>query len=176
MKIAHVVPTYYPAMRYGGPIRAVHELCKHLVARGHMVDVFTTNADGDGFLRSEYTDVNEVDGVGVRYFPVRQPRRLYYSSKMAEALESRVAEFDILHLHSTFLYPTLKAARCAVKNQVPYVVAPRGMLVKELIKRRHSLLKNAWIALFERRTIEQAAAIHVTSSLEADEIRKFGFS
>jgi glycosyltransferase involved in cell wall biosynthesis len=141
-----------------------------------MVDVFTTDADGDGCLRSEYTDVNEVDGVSVQYFPVRQPRRLYYSTKMAEGLESRIAEFDVLHLHSIFLYPTLKAARCAAKNRIPYILAPRGMLVKELIKRRHSLLKSAWIALFERRTIEQAAAIHVTSSLEAEEIRKFGFS
>ena len=176
MKIAHVVPTYYPALRYGGPIRAVHGLCKHLVARGHIVDVFTTNADGDGVLQSKYTDMTDVDGVNVQYFPVRQPRRLYYSPRLSEALEKQIAEFDVLHLHSTFLYPTLKAARCAVKNRVPYIVAPRGMLVKELIKRKNTLLKNAWISLFERRTIEQAAAIHVTSSLEAEEIQKFGFS
>jgi len=176
MKIAHVVPTYYPAMRYGGPILAVHALCKHLTARGHRVDVFTTDVDGNGVLGPEYTDANEVDDVGVQYFPVRQPRRLYYSPRMAEALEGRVAEFDVLHLHSVFLYPTLKAARCAVKNRIPYIVAPRGMLVKELIRKRNSFLKTAWITLFERRTIEQAAAIHVTSSLEADEIRKFGFT
>lgn len=141
-----------------------------------MVDVFTTDADGDGFLGSEHTDVNDVDGVGVQYFPVRQPRRLYYSPELAGALERRVAEFDVLHLHSAFLYPTLKAARCATKKGVPYILSPRGMLVKDLIKRRNSLLKNAWIALFERRTVEQAAAVHVTSSLEAEEIQKFRFS
>ncbi len=26
MKILHIVPTYYPAYRYGGPIKSVHEL------------------------------------------------------------------------------------------------------------------------------------------------------
>lgn len=176
LKIAHIIPTYYPAVRYGGPIRAVHNLCKHLVARGHSVEVFTTNADGDGVLDSRNTNVADIDGVGVQYFPVRQPRRLYYSPDMAKALEMRTAEFDILHLHSTFLYPTLKAARCAISKRVPYVIAPRGMLVKHLVNRKNRILKKAWIALFERRTIEQAAALHVTSALEALEIRKFGFS
>jgi glycosyltransferase involved in cell wall biosynthesis len=49
------------------------------------------------------------------------------------------------------------------------------MLVKNLVERKNAILKNAWITLFERRTIEQAAAVHVTSALEEEEIRKFGF-
>ena len=175
MRIAHVVPTYFPAIRYGGPILAVHALCKNLAARGHEVAVFTTNIDGRGVLGPEFTDVR-MDGIDVHYFPVRQPRRLYYSPKMAEALESRIARFDVLHLHSIFLYPTLKAARCATRHRIPYVIAPRGMLVKELIRKRNSFLKTAWISMFEKRTFEQAAAIHVTSALESEEIRQFGFA
>lgn len=140
------------------------------------MEVFTTDTDGDGFLSSEHTKAGELDGVAIQYFRVQRPRRLYYCPEMANALKKRITEFDILHLHSTFLYPTLKAARCAARARVPYIVAPRGMLVKELIRRRNSFLKNAWIALFERRTVEQAAAVHVTSSLEASEIQKFGFS
>ena len=46
MKILHVVPSYLPALRYGGPIHSVHGLCKALAARGHAVEVFTTNVDG----------------------------------------------------------------------------------------------------------------------------------
>lgn len=176
MKIAHVIPTYYPALRYGGPIHAVHNLCKHLVARGHRVDVFTTDVDGDGTLAPEHTSAGYVDGVGVRYFPVRQPRRIYYSPAFADALSKSIREYDIVHLHSVFLYPTLKAARCAVKHRIPYVVAPRGMLVKDLIGRKNPVLKRAWVSLFERRTVEQAAAVHVTSALEEKELRQFGFS
>lgn len=140
------------------------------------MDVFTTNVDGRGTVALDHAHAHDIDGVAVQYFRVQQPRRLYYSPELARALEERIAEFDILHLHSTFLYPTLTAARCATRKQVPYIVAPRGMLVKELIKRKNSFLKNTWIALFERRTIEQAAAVHVTSRLEALEIEKFGFS
>ena len=48
MRILHVVPTYIPAFRYGGPIYSVHGLCKVLAGLGHDIHVFTTNnADGD---------------------------------------------------------------------------------------------------------------------------------
>ena len=48
LRLLHVTPTYYPAVRYGGPIVTVHGLCKALAARGHEVHVFTTNVDGPG--------------------------------------------------------------------------------------------------------------------------------
>ena len=176
MNIAQVIPTYLPAVRYGGPINAVHDLCRHLVARGHRVEVFTTNVDGPDRTAWKPARVTNLDGVAVHYFPVRAPRRLYYSPEMAEALRERVVEFDLLHLHSAFLYPTLKASRCAARRQVPYVISPRGMLVEDLIRRKNYLLKSAWITLFERRTIEQASAVHVTSELEARELRRFGFA
>jgi hypothetical protein len=48
MRILHVVPSYLPAVRYGGPIFAVHGLCRALTARGHKLQVFTTNIDGPG--------------------------------------------------------------------------------------------------------------------------------
>jgi hypothetical protein len=46
MRLLHVVPSYYPAVRYGGPIYSVHALCRSLVAAGHEIHVFTTNVDG----------------------------------------------------------------------------------------------------------------------------------
>jgi glycosyltransferase involved in cell wall biosynthesis len=55
---------------------------------------------------------------------------------------------------------------------IPYVLAPRGMLVQDLIRRKSRLLKTSWINLFERANIAGAASIHVTARLEADEIDK----
>src|SRR5262245_45928758 len=46
LKILHVVPSYLPATRYGGPIRSVHGLARAQAARGHDVKVFTTNVNG----------------------------------------------------------------------------------------------------------------------------------
>ncbi|HEY4260172.1 MAG TPA: glycosyltransferase, partial [Schlesneria sp.] len=58
---------------------------------------------------------------------------------------------------------------------VPYVVSPRGMMVKELIRLKSRLIKSLWILFIERRNLESAEAIHVTADIEADELEKFGF-
>jgi len=176
MRILHVVPSYLPAWRYGGPIRSVHGLCRGLAALGHDVHVFTTNVDGPGDSAVPLGVPVETDGVKVWYFPSTRLRRLYWSPRMARALAAHLQEFDLVHLHSIFLWPTWAAARSARRAGVPYVVAPRGMLVRELIGKKSRLAKNVWIRLIERRNLEQAAGIHVTSRIEAEEAARFGFN
>src|SRR5262245_12393968 len=136
MRILHVVPSYLPAHRYGGPIYSVHGLAKALVERHHEVHVFTTNVDGLGVSDVPVGCSVNVDGVKVRYFPVTWPRRLFRSPALALALKEMVPQMSIVHLHSVFLWPTWAAAQASRKEHVGYVVSPRGMLVRELIKRR----------------------------------------
>ncbi len=174
MRILHVVPSYLPAVRYGGPIYSVHALCRALAARGHDVHVFTTNVDGPGISDVPLRVPVAMDGVKVRYFDCGLGRRLYRSPAMGRALAAEVAQFQVLHLHSVFLWPTLAAARAARKAGVPYLVAPRGMLVGDLIERKSRMLKTLWIRLFERRTLAGAAAVHVTSELEGEELEHLG--
>src|SRR5205823_13347030 len=49
---------------------------------------------------------------------------------------------------------------------VPYVLSPRGMLVRDLIGRRSAATKRTWIHLIERRNLAQASRIHLTSEEE----------
>jgi glycosyltransferase involved in cell wall biosynthesis len=175
MRILHVVPTYLPAARYGGPIFAVHALCRALIARGHEVEVLTTNIDGAGTSPVPLGRRVEIDSVPVRYFASPWLRRLSFAPAMGSVLRTEVPKFDVVHLHSVFLWPTLAAARSAQAAKTSYVVSPRGMLVKDLIRRRNRFVKSAWIALFERSNLERAAAIHATSHTEAAELARFGW-
>jgi glycosyltransferase involved in cell wall biosynthesis len=50
------------------------------------------------------------------------------------------------------------------------------MLVPELIRRKNRWVKKAWIALVDRPSLEQAAAIHTTSSIEAQHLASFGWT
>jgi glycosyltransferase involved in cell wall biosynthesis len=174
MRVLHVTPTYVPAWRYGGPIRSVHGLCSALARGGAEVDVFTTSVDGPMDMDVPSDSPVEIDGVKVWYFRANLLRRLYMSAGMARALRVRVPAFDLVHLHSVFLWPTWFAARQARRAGVPYVLSPRGMLVKELVQRKSTLAKKTWIALIERRNAERAAAVHATSVAEADELARFG--
>jgi glycosyltransferase involved in cell wall biosynthesis len=175
MRLIHVTPSYLPAVRYGGPIVSVHGLCSALAARGHDVEVFTTSIDGPGDSPVPHDEPVTLDGVTIRYFASPAMRRLYWAPALATALRAKIGAADIVHLHSVFLWPTAAAARLARRRKTLYVLSPRGMLVEELIARRNRLVKTLWLRLIERRNLEGAAAVHVTSTVEAAELGKFPY-
>jgi glycosyltransferase involved in cell wall biosynthesis len=176
LRLLHVVPTYLPAVRYGGPIQSVHALCRALAAQGHVTDVFTTNVDGPGDSDVPLERPVDLEGVQVTYFPSRRMRRLYWSPPMRRALFARVGDYDLVHVHAIYLWPTWTAARAARARHVPYIVSPRGMLVPQLIQRKNRWIKQAWIRLIEKPNLERAAAVHTTSEIEAHHLGGFGWS
>lgn len=173
VKILHVVPTYYPAVRYGGPIHSVHGLCRALAESGHEVEVYTTSVDGAGRLAVPEGVPVDVDGVRVRYFRSRFDR-LYWSPQMRRAFATPDCRFDVMHLHSVYLWPTAAAAHAARCRRIPYVLSPRGMLVPELIDAKSAALKRAWIRLIEHRNLRFAARLHLTSAQETRDIERCG--
>lgn len=141
-----------------------------------MADVFTTNVDGPGSSDVPLERPVDVEGVSVTYFPSPMLRRLYWAPAMQRALRARIADYDLVHIHAIYLWPTAMAARVARKHGLPYIVSPRGMLVPELIRRKNRWVKEAWLRLVDRSTLEHAAAIHTTSAIEAHHVASFGWS
>lgn len=174
LRILHVTPSYLPAIRYGGPIWSVHGLAKAQAALGHHVEVYTTNLDGPNVSNVPVGERVDLDGVGVTYFPSPRFRRLFFAPDMGRMLKQNISSFDIVHTHSVFLWPTTAGAKAARRAKVPYIVSPRGMLWREVIEERSKWIKRLWIALFEKKNIQKAAAIHVTANLEADKMADIG--
>lgn len=168
LHILHVVPTYYPALRYGGTVVVNRALASALARRGHEVTVCTTSMDGPHDLEVPTDRPVLLDGVSVRYFPVPALRRLAWSPALGRWLDQALGGFDLVHLHSIFLWPTLAAAQRARARGIPYLISPHGMLAPELIRRRSRWVKTAWIQLFERHSLRAAAALHVTAELERE--------
>jgi len=170
------MPTYLPAVRYGGPIFTVHALCRTLAGLGHEVHVCTTSIDGPGDLDVPLGRPVERDGVKVWYFRADGLRRLAASSGMRAWIGKRIGDFDLLHIHGVFLWPPWHAARRARERGIPYVMAPHGMLVPELIARRSRLAKTFWLCLLEKRNLAEADAVHFTSELERLDAARLGVS
>ena len=174
MQILMFSPNYFPATRYGGPVRSSHGLAKALIVEGHRVEVFTTDVDGPGRLDVPLCERTDFDGVPVTYFPISAPRRLYYAPRMRVSLMQMMSSFDIAHINGIYLWPGPMIARMAQKAGIPFVLSPRGMLVPAMIAGKSSLVKRIWIASQERFTIANSAALHVTSSEEAEGVRRLG--
>src|SRR5690349_9357352 len=110
LRILQVTPTYLPATRYGGPIYSVHGLARALNELHHEVHVFTTNVDGTKDSKVPLGQPVNMEGVNVWYFSAGKPRRIYRSPAMGKALHAMLNGFDVVHLHSVFLWPTWAAA------------------------------------------------------------------
>ncbi len=172
MKILHISPTYFPAHRYGGPIKSVHELNKGLVKLGADITVYTTNMDSSGVLDIPlYQEVN-VDGVRVWYFPITF-RPWEYSYNLHRALSKNIKDFDIVHITSVFLSASTLGAYYARKFKKPYIISPRGNFMQEPLK-FSSLKKKIYINLIEKRNLAEASAIHFTIEKEKDDYLKLG--
>lgn len=176
MKILHVVPSYIPAYRYGGPIKAVHELCKALAKNGLDVTVFTTDIDWEKNSDVPLGRMVEMDGVKVFYYPVRRLRRYCFSSGLADAVKMRVREFDIVHIHSVYLYPTMIACYWCRKFGIPYIINPFGALDPSAIRLKGRIRKSLYLNLVERRNIDGAKFIYAASGYEKDKILSMRFN
>jgi glycosyltransferase involved in cell wall biosynthesis len=174
MRILQVLPYYYPAVRYGGPVRCVHGLATSLVRRGHQVSVYTTNMDGAGNLDVPLDRPVVIDGVSVHYFPVPALRRLFWCPSLARALRHDISNFDVVHLQTLYLWPIYAGARAAQRAGIPYVMSPHGMMVGRMIRQHSRLVKMAWINLVEKRSLRHASALQVNSELEGREAKALG--
>lgn len=168
MRIAHVIPTL--ALRTGGPPVAVVESCRALNTIGVETAIFTTDlreaASAPSHDRtSPHRWPEGAEALDVRLFKARWPYRLAFSPPLYSALARDARAFDVVHIHSLFLFPQLAAYRAAATARVPYVVAPRGALDPHLA-RRGRLAKHIAETTWQRRMLEGAAALHLTSEAE----------
>ena len=175
MKVLHITPAYYPARGHGGPIVSVHTLNKFLAKAGIDVTVYTTNINGrNGRISVPLEKEVLMDGVRVHYFPISWAG-WGYAGQMHRALAENIGKFDLIHITSVFLSVSTLGAYYARKTNVPYVISPRGSLMKEPLAMKNALEKKFYLSLIERRNLKGAAAIHFTTEVEREEYLKAGF-
>ena len=172
MKVLHVVPSFYPAFHYGGPITSVYELCAGLVRQGCAVRVLTTDANGLGAVLDVAKDapVTLPPGVSVRYCP--RILRHSVSPQLLWLLVPLLRWADLVHLTAVYNFPTLPTLAACRWLGKPLVWSPRGALQRWQSSRRPAV-KAGWESVC-RRLVPQGTVLHVTSEREAAEsVAKF---
>jgi glycosyltransferase involved in cell wall biosynthesis len=168
MRIAHVIPSFYPAYYYGGPIRSSYELCRNLALSGSDVRVLTTDANGlDHILEVEKN--NEVlfdEGFRVRY--CRRWFRHSVSPRLLASLRSYIRWADVVHLTGIYNFPSFPTLLLCRALRKPVVWSPRGALQRWQGSSRRSL-KSLWDFLWYHLADRSRLSLHFTSDEEARE-------
>ena len=140
-------------------------MCEALRDRGVETQIAATDAGGPGRL-----------AVPVVLFPRQISEAFKYSGPLSRWLSKHVADFDCVHVHAVFSHAPLSAARWCRMQSVPYVVRPLGALEPWSLRQK-PIRKRVALALFAKRMLERAAAVHYTTDRERrDSERALGLS
>ncbi|PJI85111.1 glycosyltransferase involved in cell wall biosynthesis [Yoonia maricola] len=124
MKVLHVVPTFYPATYWGGPIWSTKAICDGIAALEDVeLRVLTSDAAGPA--------------IHDRVVPANLPYPVHYARRFAghciapgllAHLPAAIGWADIVHVTGTYNMPTLPAFVLARALGKPVVWSPRGAL------------------------------------------------
>lgn len=171
MTILIVVPSYYPAFVYGGPIFSIHYAAQGLARQGMQVHVATTNANGTSKL-----DVPTGEPVlfepnySVRYYDDTINGRFSWAFSRGLWQDMRAA--GIAHVQGLFSTQSAWTLLAASLQRKPVLISARGNLTPWALVSKRRWLKKAWLAMLVRpfAAYSRRVAWHATSAVERDEI------
>lgn len=177
MRVLHVIPSI--SLLRGGPSVAVLEMVGALRERGVEASILTTNDDGPAADSSlPLGSWSERQGVPVLAFdrwspPLRPLREFIISPGLNRWLAAHLQEYDLIHVHALFSWPSTLAMAQARRAGVPYVLSTIGQLCHWSLARR-SHRKRLLLRLIERRNLENVAGLHFTTEAERLEAADLG--
>jgi|Deesub1362A_J573_1020465.scaffolds.fasta_scaffold01100_3 glycosyltransferase involved in cell wall biosynthesis len=175
MKILQVTNFFKPSWEAGGPPRAVYEISRKLVERGHEVTVYTT----DGFkyrLNVEKNKPVDVEGIKVYYF-----RNLsnYLSKKwvlptpyyLPIVARKEMKFFDIIHVHEYRTALTVITCYYAKKYSIPYILQARGSILPFFTKKK---IKRFFDRIWGYKILRDVSKAFALTRIEAEQYKKMG--
>jgi len=179
MRVLHVIPSISPLR--GGPSRAVIDMVAALRLQEVDATILTTNDHGPGLHPDLVTGRwQQHQGVPVLAFPRWSPpvaalREFAVSPGLSLWLARHLKDYDLLHIHALFSYPSTSAMAQARWAGVPYILRSIGQLSPWSLAQSRGR-KRLMLRLIERRNLQRAAALHFTTGAERDEAAALGLA
>ena len=164
MKVLQVISGM--GLKAGGPTACTYQLLKGIQEKGLQADLLTFDTEDDDEIISRESFMKILT-------PPRNPR-FGYSKKLKYWLEDN-KDYDLYHINGLWQYMSHATALSVRKEHKPYVISPHGMLYPEGLK-KSGWVKKVSLALFQRKDLRKATALHATSPKEMMYLRAFGLT
>ena len=113
----------------------IHNLSKYLTTYKIKVTVCTTDKGNSGNVKNNTKEI--IDGVEV--FILKTFSKFYISLNMFSFVKN-INKYELVHIHSIFNFPTaISLIFSKLFNKI--ILSPRGILDKELIENKNTILK-----------------------------------
>jgi glycosyltransferase involved in cell wall biosynthesis len=168
LRVLHV--TQDMSTRTGGPPVVITEACLALARRGVENTVVATDAAlmAKAASRERITRRDLPPGaeqLDLRLCRLQPPRRFAFSRPLHQLLKRITPEYDVVHVHTLYLFPHLSAYRAARIHHVPYVVSPHSALDPYLRRQGRIKKEIAW-HLWQGADVERASTLHLFAKEE----------
>ena len=161
-----IIPSFYPAVIYGGPIFSTLNTCKELKKQGCFIKVCTTNANGNKKLEVLSGKYTCSFGFPVKYYNETIIGK--FSASLFVNLWKDIKEVKVVHIQSIFSTPTpIALFYCFLLNKT-ILLSPRGSLGAWCIG-QGSLFKKLWLSFLIKPFLKKVTW-HATAEQEKQEI------
>lgn len=167
MRILHVIRGLTNS---SGVTHVVIPLSEEQARMGHQVSVFHIEKSREESLKPSPDLVDSI------CFPMTvKSVHFGFSVQYARELSRRIGEYDVVHIHAVWNFPTAWALRCAQRRGVPQLVSPQGSLDLQAW-RIGSFARRAYARAVEIPLLRRATAFQALSPVEEAQIQSFGIS
>lgn len=175
MNILHVITTLDPD--HGGPPAVVLRLGAAQATLGHRVAIAAYhNADANDRIARSLTPIPGVERLEFVNIPMGTPLERFIGRAARASIRPLLPNLDILHLHGVWDTILRVAASEARRHNIPYALAPHGMLDPWCLGATpfKRLKKHAALLLSYRSMLNNARFLHVLNRDERDLLLPLG--
>lgn len=159
MRTLHSIASIDPS--YGGPKSVLQGLSGSLRKLG-VTQTILTSSTGDPVR--DRNNALAFSGIDI-FWAKPLVYRYYWDPFLKHELTKRLQGFDLCHVHGVFNGISHTVCRMARKHGIPYLLEPFGTLSPYCLA-KSAFIKRVWLALGERKNIENAAAVKFSSQGE----------